>query len=440
MLDISLFRDNPDIIKADLKKRSLDEALVDKIIKLDTKNRELLQKVEEARAQKNAANGKIAKLQDDEKKKAIAEMKTIAESEKTAHTDQQKLQAELNELLLQIPNITHDSTPSGADESGNKIESTHGKPTKFDFEPQDHVALGTQLGLLNIEDAVNMSGARFAYLMGDAALLEFALLQFVMHKLKSKGFTPVVPPVLVREKAMTATGFFPADRNEIYHVNASPDAPNSDDAPANNAKHEADDLFLVGTSEVPLTMLHADKILNEEHLPMRYAGFSTCFRREAGSYGKDMHGIIRVHQFDKIEMFSFCHPDKSWEEHELIREIEEEIMQELGLPYQVVNICTGDLGFPAAKKYDLEVWIPTQDKYRELTSCSNCTDYQARRAKIRYKTAEGKNEFVHTLNGTAIAIQRTLVAILENYQQKDGSIEIPPVLQPYMGGKSKIEK
>lgn len=429
MLDINLFRNNPEIIKADLKKRGMDTVLADKIIKLDAKNRELLTKVEEARAQKNAASEKIAALKGDEKQSAIDEMKTVGETEKAAHTEQSTIQKELNEKLAQIPNITHDTTPEGPDESGNKIEATEGNPPKFDFEPKDHVTLGQELGLLNIEDAVNMSGTRFAYLMGEAVLLEFALLQFVMHKLVSKGFTPVVPPVLVKENAMFATGFFPADRNEIYHVNASED------------EEDGDDLYLAGTSEVPLTMLNANKILNEETLPLRYAGFSTCFRREAGSYGKDTHGIIRVHQFDKIEMFSFCHPDKSWEEHDFIRSVEEEIMQEIGLPYQVLNICSGDLGFPAAKKYDIEAWIPTQDKYRELTSCSNCTDYQARRAKIRYKSAAtGKNEFVHTLNGTAVAIGRMLVAIIENFQQKDGSIEIPHVLQPYMNGVTKIEK
>ena len=432
MLDIRLFRENPEIIKADLKKRGMDNAIVAQVIKLDEENRELMIKVEEARAQKNEASDKIAKLQGDEKKKAIDEMKTVGEQEKSAHEKQQTIQKELNELLAQIPNITHDSTPEGPDESGNQVIEIHGKPTKFDFEPKDHVTLGVDLGILNIEDAVNMSGTRFAYLMGEAALLEFALVQFAMHKVATKGFTPVIPPVLVRENAMYATGFFPADRNEIYHVNASEEGDEAE---------KGDDLYLVGTSEVPLTMLNANKILDEEKLPLRYAGFSTCFRREAGSYGKDTHGIIRVHQFDKVEMFSFCHPDKSEEEHDFIRGIEEEIMQEIGLPYQVVNICSGDLGYPAAKKYDLEAWIPTQDKYRELTSCSNCTDYQARRARIRYKSSKThKNEFLHTLNGTAIAIGRMIVAILENFQQKDGSIQIPTVLQPYMNGISEIRK
>ncbi|MDP2624682.1 MAG: serine--tRNA ligase [Candidatus Peregrinibacteria bacterium] len=430
MLDINLFRDNPEIIKTDLKKRNMDTAIVDQIIELDEKNRGVLKEVETARAQKNEASEKIAQLQGDKKQAAIAEMKTVSEKEKEANAKQTELQKKLHELLANIPNITHESTPAGRDESGNVVERTHGKPKTFNFEPKDHVELGTELGILNIEDAVKMSGSRFAYLLGAGAMLEFALIQFVMQKLISKGFTPVIPPVLVKEQAMYATGFFPADRSEIYHVNPKL---NEDDT-------ENDDLYLVGTSEVPLTMLHAGKILDEEQLPLRYVGFSSCFRREAGSYGKDTQGIIRVHQFDKIEMFSFCHPDKSSEEHELIRSIEEEIMQELGFAYQVVNICSGDLGYPAAKKYDLEAWIPTQGKYRELTSCSNCTDYQARRAKIRYKNADGKNEFLHTLNGTACAMGRTIVAIIENNQRADGTIEVPHVLQPFMHGVTEIKK
>ncbi|MEK7547619.1 MAG: serine--tRNA ligase, partial [Patescibacteria group bacterium] len=249
-----------------------------------------------------------------------------------------------------------------------------------------------------------------------------------MHKLVSKGFSPIIPPVLVKEEAMIATGFFPADRNEIYHVN-----------PKSESNPDGDDLFLVGTAEVPLNMIHYTEILEEEKLPLRYCGFSSCFRREAGSYGKDTAGIFRVHQFDKIEMFSFCHPDKSEEEHEFLRGIEEEIMQELGFHYQVMNICGGDLGAPAAKKYDIEVWIPAQNKFRELTSCSNCTDFQARRSHIRYKNKKGQNLYVHTLNGTAMAMARTLVAIIENNQNKDGTVTIPEILQPYLGGRTKIE-
>lgn len=428
MLDINLFRTQPELVKADLQKRFANDGIVDEIVALDEKHRQLLQKIESFRAQKNEASERIATLQGEEKQAAIAEMKTISEQEKKLTQEQQRVEVQLGEKMMQIPNLTHSTTPRGKDETEGVIEKTHGQPPQFSFTPKDHVELGKTLNIINIEDAARMSGARFAYLMNEAALLEFALVQFVLHKLVSKGFTPVVPPVLVKEHALYATGFFPADRNQIYHVNPKKD----------ENDEENDDLYLVGTAEVPLTMLHADKILDAEKLPLRYVGFSTCFRREAGSYGKDTTGIIRVHQFDKIEMFSFCHPDKSWEEHELIRSLEEEIMQELGFAYQVVNICSGDLGYPAAKKYDIEAWIPTQGKYRELTSCSNCTDYQARRAKIRYKTDAGKNEFIHTLNGTACAIGRTLVAILENHQQADGSIAIPTVLQPYMNGITEI--
>lgn len=430
MLDITLFRETPDRIKADLKKRYADNSIVDRIVALDEKNREGLKKVEHHRAQKNEASQNIAKLEGKAKEDAIATMKNVGEQEKEAHAEQQKIEKELHELLLQIPNLTHETTPQGKNETENVVVKQHGTPKAFHFTPKDHVVLGESLGILNIEDAARMSGSRFAYLMGEAALLEFALVQFVLQKLVKKGFTPVIPPVLVKEHAMVATGFFPADRNQIYHVNPKID----------EKDEENDDLYLVGTAEVPLTMLHSNKILQEKELPLRYVGFSSCFRREAGSYGKDTQGIIRVHQFDKVEMFSFCHPDKSWEEHELIRSIEEEIMQDLGFAYQVINICSGDLGYPAAKKYDVEVWIPTQEKYRELTSCSNCTDYQARRAKIRYKNEMGKNEWVHTLNGTACAIGRTVVAILENHQQADGSIEIPAVLVPFMGGITQIKR
>ncbi|MBI4231981.1 serine--tRNA ligase, partial [Candidatus Peregrinibacteria bacterium] len=334
----------------------------------------------------------------------------------------------IDELAQMVPNPPLDSVPEGKSEEENQIVNTHGQKPEFDFEPKDHIELGKTLDIVDIERGAKSSGARFYYLKNEAVLLEFALIQHVIHKLVSKGFSPVIPPVLVKESAMYATGFFPADRNEIYHVN-----------PKTAEDPDGDDLYLVGTSEVPLNMIHAEEILEEEKLPIRYCGFSTCFRREAGSYGKDTAGIIRVHQFDKIEMFSFCHPDKSEEEHELIRATEEEIMQELGFHYQVVNICGGDLGAPAAKKYDIEVWIPTQGRFRELTSCSNCTDFQARRSKIRFKR-QNQTEYTHTLNGTAIAVARTLVAILENYQQKDGSVLIPQVLQPYMGGRTKIAR
>jgi seryl-tRNA synthetase len=415
MIDIKFIIENPGLVKQGAAKKNV-KVEVDKIEALYKERNELLAQAEKLRAEQNAASkGQM----DDEK---IAKMKEIKEQIKSLEPQIEKLEKELEELALAVPNPPLDSVPEGKDEEDNEVVNTHGEKPEFDFEPKDHIQLGKDLDIIDIERGTRTSGARFYYLKNEAALLEFALIQFVIHKLNSKGFSPVITPALVKEEAMYATGFFPAERNEIYNVNP-----------------EDDNLFLVGTSEVPLTMLHATEILDEDKFPVRYCGFSTCFRREAGSYGKDTAGIIRVHQFDKVEMFSFCHPDKSAEEHELIRETEEEIMQELGFHYQVVNICGGDLGAPAAKKYDIEVWIPTQNKFRELTSCSNCTDFQARRAKIRFKK-DGKNLYAHTLNGTAVAIARTLVAILENNQNADGSVNIPEVLQPFMGGKTKIEK
>jgi seryl-tRNA synthetase len=416
MLDLKFIIENQKLVAENAKNKNIKIEL-DKLVELDTRRRELLQKTEELRAQQK----KLGKDQIEEAKKLKQEIKAL-------DPELDEVQKDLQTEASKVPNMILDSVPVGKSEDDNKVTETHGDKTELDFEPKDHLELGTALGILDMEKATEMSGARFYYLKGDAALLEFALIQFTMQKLNSKGFTPVIPPVLVKEKAMYATGFFPAEMNEIYSVNPG-----------------EDDLYLVGTSEVPLTMLHAQETLHEKELPIRYCGFSTCFRREAGSYGKDTRGIIRVHQFDKVEMFSFCHPGKSKEEHELIKSIEEEIMQDLGLPYQVLNICSADLGAPAAKKYDLEAWIPTQGKYRELTSCSNCTDYQARRANIKFKPETSNPEtqqskFVHTLNGTAVAMARTIVAILENYQNSDGSVTIPEVLRPFLGGKEKIER
>ncbi|MEO8424667.1 MAG: serine--tRNA ligase, partial [Actinomycetota bacterium] len=289
----------------------------------------------------------------------------------------------------------------------------HGEPTAFDFEPRDHVALGELLGVLDIERAVRTSGSRFVYLLGDIVLLQFALVRHALDILMARGFTPVIPPVLVREEALYGTGFLPTEAVNIY-------------------KTEQDDLYLVGTSEVPLAALHMDEILDEEILPRRYAGYSTCFRREAGTYGKDLGGMFRVHQFDKVEMFSFSTPESSWDELELLVSVEEEILGSLEFPYRVVNIAAGDLGGSAAKKYDIEAWLPGQGRYRELTSCSNYTDYGARRARTRMRRTGGGVEVLHTLNGTATAIGRTLIAIMENHQQADGSVALPAKLHPYL--------
>lgn len=419
MIDLKLLIENPEKIKkAILKKRYQGD--LDAVIKMDEKRRKLMNEMESLKAEQNKIAKEIPKAAD--KAPLLEKSKELKDRLKELEPKLEKIKLDLEAEALLIPNPTLDSVPEGADESDNLVVKTVGKPRKFDFEPLDHMELGKKWDLIDTETAAEVSGTRFYYLKNELVLLEFALLQFVVQKLTSKGFAPILPPVLVKEKAMIATGFFPADRNEIYHVNP-----------------EDDNLYLVGTSEVPLCMLHADKIVDPAKLPMRYMGFSSCFRREAGSYSKDTYGIIRVHQFDKIEMFSFCHPSKSEAEHEMILATEEEIMTELGFHYQVVNICGGDLGNPAAKKYDIEVWIPTQQKFRELTSCSNCTDYQARRANIRMRAEKG-TENIHTLNGTAVAISRTLVAIMENYQQKDGTIEIPEVLRGYMGGRTHIGK
>ena len=409
MLDLKFIIENQKLVTDNAKKKNFPIDIA-AIVELDKQRRELLKKSETLRAEQK----KLGKDDIEKAKKLKAEIKKL-------EPELDRVQKDLDNLTAEVPNMLIESTPVGASEEENKTERKEGKPTEFKgFKPKDHITLGTELGVLDLEKAAEMSGARFYYLKNEGALLEFALTQFVMQKLVSKGFHPVIPPVLVKEQAMFATGFFPAERNEIYNVNP-----------------EDDNLYLVGTSEVPLTMLHAKDVLHEKDLPLRYCAFSTCFRREAGSYGKDTKGIIRVHQFDKIEMFSFCHPEKSEEEHEFLVGIEEEILQDLGLPYQLVNICSGDLGAPAAKKYDIEAWIPTQEKYREVTSCSNCTDYQSRRAKIKFKPETSnpetqKADFIHTLNGTACAMPRIIVAIMENFQKEDGTIEIPEVLKAYM--------
>ncbi|MCY4621978.1 MAG: serine--tRNA ligase [bacterium] len=286
-------------------------------------------------------------------------------------------------------------------------------PKDSDYEPKDHRELGAHLGMIDIERAAKVSGSRFGYLTGPAVMVEFALVRMVLELLGGKGFTPVVPPVLVREEALFGTGFFPDDDQQVYEL-------------------PRDGLYLVGTSEVSLAAYHAGEVLDEDALPLRYAGFSTCFRREAGAHGKDTAGIFRVHQFDKVEMFSFCHPEHSWDEHEMLLAIEEQIVQSLEIPYRVVNVAAGDLGASAAKKYDIEAWIPSQGRYREITSCSNTTDFQSRRLRIRYRTDRG-NRLVHTLNGTAVAVGRLLIALMENHQQADGSVVLPDSLRAYTG-------
>jgi seryl-tRNA synthetase len=323
------------------------------------------------------------------------------------------VQAELDGVTVRLPNPPHESVPDGVSEEDNVEVRRWGEPPSFDFEPKDHVALGEALGMIDIERGVRTSGSRFYYLTGSAVRIQFALIQYGLEFATARGFVPVVPPVLVREEPMFGTGFLPTDEAQLYVT-------------------REDNLFLVGTSEVPLAALHAGEILEPDDLPKRYLGYSTCFRREAGTYGKDTRGIFRVHQFDKLEMFSFVMPGDSWEEHDRFLAWEEEFYQSLGIPYRVVNDCTGELGAPAAKKYDIEAWMPGQGQYREITSTSNTTDYQARRLDCRVRLPEG-NRPLHTLNGTLCAVGRTLIALLENGQRADGSVELPEVLRGYVG-------
>jgi len=417
VLDLKAIREDPEPFRAGLRRRGLAEA-VDELLELDVRRRELTAEVEDLRAEQNRTSKRIGGAEGDEKQQLIEQVGKVSAELKKLEPALAGVDERLNELLAQTPNVPHISAPDGfSDEDAVEVRR-HGEPASFDFEPRDHAALGELLGVLDTERGARTSGSRFVYLLGDIVSLQFALVRHAMDILEARGFTPVIPPVLVREEAMYGSGFLPTDAVNIYVT-------------------REDDLYLVGTSEVALAAFRMGEIIEESELPIRYAGYSTCFRREAGSYGKDTGGMFRVHQFDKVEMFSFTRPQDSWEEHELLVSIEEEIVQNLELPYRVVNIAAGDLGGAAAKKYDIEVWLPGQGKYRELTSCSNCTDYQARRLQTRMRGPQG-NVVVHTLNGTATAVGRTLIALLENYQRADGSVELPKALHPYLPERAQV--
>ena len=412
MLDIKLIREKPDLVRQAVRAKQM-EVDVDRLLELDQGRRALLTKIESLRSVQNKTSLDIAGAETKRKQELIARMKEVSRELKELEPKLQEAEDELQGLMLLLPNPPHESVPLGKDENENVVLRSWGKTKDFDFEPQDHVTIGKNLGLIDIERGAKVSGARFYYLKKEAVLLELALVRWVMELLAKKGFVPIIPPVLVKGQIMEGGGYLPAGEEEIY-------------------KTTRDDLYLVGTSEQSILGLYSAEILEENRLPLRYAGFSSCFRREAGSYGKDVRGIFRVHQFDKVEMFSFSAPEKSWEELEFFLSLEEEIMRSLKLPYQVVVMCTGDLGPPAAKKYDIEAWMPGQGRYRETHSTSNCTDFQARRLNIKYRRGK-ENRFLHTINGTAVAIGRTLIAILENYQNEDGSVTIPEVLRPYLG-------
>jgi len=377
------------------------------VIELDERRRALLPRLEGLRAEQNEANARISSSADaQERELQIAAMKTVSAQAKELDKELAELEADLQGALAPLPNLPDPSAAPGPEDA---LVREVGEMPTFAFEPKDHLELAG--ARIDMDRAANLSGARFAYLKGDLVLLELALVRWTLEKLAGHGFEPVIPPVLVRERALYGTGFLPDTEQQIYSL-------------------ADEELFLVGTSEVALASLHDDEIIDAERLPLRYAGFSPCFRREAGAAGRDTRGIFRVHQFDKVEMFSFVSPDASSAEHERILSIEEEILGELGLAYRVVNIAVTDLGNSAAKKYDCEAWLPSQDRYRELTSCSNTTDYQARRLQIRMR-AGGSSQTLHTLNGTAVAVGRTIVALLENGQRADGSVALPDCLVPF---------
>jgi seryl-tRNA synthetase len=414
MLDLKLIRSEPERVKAALARRGAAES-IDELIALDERRRELLPKIEGARGRRKQASEQIgvAKKAGEDASEAIAEVRDLK-------ADLERMEAELGEVeekrsrvAAELPNLPDPASPDGfTDEDAVTLREV-GSPPAFEFEVRDHLELAAAGSMIEMEAAAKASGARFAYLKGDLVMLEFALVRWALSLVREHGHEPVIPPVLVREEALFGTGMLPGDRDQIYEL-------------------PKDELYLAGTSEVPLASLHAGAILDASELPIRYAAFSTCFRREAGAAGRDTRGIFRVHQFDKVEMFSFVEPDQATSEHERILSIEEEILSGLGLPYRVVDVAVGDLGSSAARKFDCEAWIPSQGRYRELTSCSNTTDFQARRLGCRYRPeAEASPEFVNTLNGTAVAVGRTLIALLENHQREDGSVVVPEVLQQH---------
>ena len=418
MLDIRAIREDPEPFRAGLARRNLAEA-VDDLLVADERRRALLTQADELRAAQNKASKAIGGAEGEQKQQLIKEVSAVSAQLKELEPSLADAESELNRLLAATPNVPHPSAPDGfTDEDAVEVRR-HMEPTAFDFAPRDHAEIGALLGVLDTERGARTSGSRFVYLLGDLVFVQFALMRHAMDILADKGFAPVIPPVLVREEAMYGTGFLPSDSVNIYRT-------------------DEDDLYLVGTAEVPLAAFHMGEILDEADLPARYAGYSTCFRREAGSYGKDLGGMFRVHQFDKVEMFAFTTPEASWDEHEHLVSVEEEIIGNLEIPYRVVNIAAGDLGGSAAKKYDIEGWLPGQERYRELTSCSNTTDYQARRMQTRVRRGDGSLETLHTLNGTATAIGRTLIALLENHQQADGSVVLPEKLHPYLPERARV--
>ncbi len=410
MIDINLLRENPELIKASQTARGADVSLVDKAIEADKTRRAKQSEFESLRAEQNAHGKLVAQAPKEQKQELVAQAKELSTKVKQLEAEADKAAELVSELMMKIDNVILDGVPPGGEDDFVVIKEV-GQKTDFSFEPKDHLELGELLDIIDTERGAKVSGARFYFLKGAGAQLELAIMNMGLNLAVENGFTPAITPTLVRPETMAGTGFLGEHSSEVYYL-------------------ENDELYLTGTSEVALAGLHADEIIDPEQ-PIRYAGWSTCYRREAGSHGKDTRGILRVHQFNKLEMFSYCHPDQAEQEHERLLGWQEQMLQACELPYRVIDVAAGDLGSSAAKKYDVEAWVPTQGKYRELTSTSNCTTFQARRLNTRFKT-DGKTQPVATLNGT-LATTRWLVAILENHQREDGSVYIPKALQPFVG-------
>ncbi len=422
MLARERLRQNSPELRKGFEDRGVDLGLVDAWLKRDRQRRELQVEVEQAKAERNQASKAIGQRKQngedasDEIERVAALKGRIAEQEQRL----EEIATELADGELGFPNLPHESVPVGVDEADNRVERIVGEPRQFDFEPQAHWDLGTQLGILDFERAAKLAGARFVVYLGAGARLERALIQFMLDiQTREHGYTEAIPPFMVNTEALIGTGQLPKFGEDLFHV-------------------EGGRFHLIPTAEVPLTNLHAGEVLNPDQMPLRYTAYTPCFRAEAGSYGKDVRGLIRLHQFNKVELVAITDAESSFDILEELTGHAETILQRLELPYRVVTLSTGDTGFSAAKTYDLEVWLPAQDAYREISSCSNCTSFQARRAGIRYRDADGNNRYAHTLNGSGLAVGRTLVAVLENYQQADGSIVIPEALRPYMAGEERI--
>jgi len=425
MLDIKFIRNYPDKVKESCKQKHI-KVDVDLLLEVDKRKRQTLQALEDMLAQKNQASKIISRTKDEkEKRKLILEMRELDENSDRLTKVLKESEGEFNNLMLQIPNLPLDDVPIGRDEKDNVVSREWGEKSKFDlpagrqgFQPKNYLELAENLDLIDVKRAAKISGTRFGILKKEAVLLEFSLINFTFETLIKDGFIPVIPPIMLKPEMLEKSGHLSEkDKPERYFI-------------------EKDNAYLAGTAEQPIAAMHADEIFDEKDLPRRYLGFSTCFRREAGASGKDTKGIFRVHQFDKIEMFSICHPEKSSREHQFLLSCQEKLMQSLKIPYRVIQICTGDLGFPAAAAYDVEAWLPSENRYRETHTTFNDTDFQTRRLNIRYRDSKTKKLAIpHALNGTAFAIGRILIAIIENYQQKDGKIFVPEALQKYLNFK-----